>query len=621
MNIFAQVRDVIREALAALYPELPAEALQRVQVETPRDASHGDIATNAALMLAKPLGRKPQEVGAALAERLAAHPDIAKASVAGPGFVNLTMRPAALRARLRDILAAGRAYGDSAIGAGQRVNVEYVSANPTGPMHVGHCRGAVVGDALANLLAKAGYAVAKEYYVNDAGAQVDSLAWAAYWRYCEAAQFTLPESEIALMAGKELEYRGAYLQPVGEALLRAHGTDMLPQHRPSVVAVIQHHHQTTPAAEAAYREWHFGEHLAVRRAWLDTVRKTAVDAMMATIREDLIALGVAHDVFVSERALVESGAVQRTLDDLAARDLVYTGVLEPPKGKTPEDWEPRPQTLFRATLFGDEVDRPLRKSDGHFTYFASDIAYHADKIGRGFTRLVNVWGADHGGYVKRMQAAVQAVGHGKAALDVRLCQLVHLLKGGQPYRMSKRAGTFVTLRDLIDEVGKDVVRFIMLTRKNDAQMEFDLDKAVEQTRDNPVFYVQYAHARCRSVLRLAGESMGAAALEPAALAGADLDLLSDEAEMALIRLLIAWPRTVEAAADAAEPHRIAFFLYDVASAFHGLWTKGKDQAALRFIVPGDDAQTQARMALVTASANVIASGLMVMGVTPVEEMR
>ena len=471
-----------------------------------------------------------------------------------------------------------------------RTNVEYVSANPTGPMHVGHCRGAVVGDALANLLAKAGFAVTKEYVINDAGNQVVALAWAAYWRYLQALGTTMTEEDFSNEVPGGLQYRGDYLLPVGDALKRDFG-------------------DTLAGAHAT---------IASPELWLETVRTFTVAAMMAGIREDLALLGVTHDVFASERALAQTGATDRIIAQLRDQDLIYDGVLEPPKGKTPEDWEPREQTLFRATRFGDDVDRPLRKSDGSATYFANDIAYHADKLARGAEIMIDVWGADHGGYVSRMQSAVRALG-GK--LDVVLCQIVHVLKDGEPVRMSKRAGTYITLRDLLEEVGRDAVRFTMLTRKSDAQMEFDIAAAIAQTRENPVFYVQYAHARCRSVLRAAAERFGAGQVDEAALAEVALDSLEHEAELALIRRLLAWPRTVESAALAREPHRIAFFLYDLAGDFHMLWNRGRDDAALRFLQADRAPESLARVALVAATAMVIRSGLAVMGVTPVEEMR
>jgi arginyl-tRNA synthetase len=453
--------------------------------------------------------------------------------------------------------------------------------------------GAVVGDALANLLAKVGFAVTKEYYINDAGAQVTALAWAAYWRYLQAIGTTMTQEEFSAAVPGGLQYGGDYLVPVGQALADAHG-GML----------------ATP-----------DKTIAAPELWLDTVRDFTIDAMMRDIRDDLAALGVRQDVFSSERALVASGAADTMIERLRGDGLIYEGVLEPPKGKTPDDWEPRPQTLFRSTQFGDDVDRPLRKSDGSNTYFANDIAYHADKIARGFDILINVLGADHGGYVARMKAAVRAISHDAIRFEAVLCQIVRIMRGGEPVRMSKRAGTYVALRDLLEEVGRDAVRFTMLTRKADAQMEFDLDAAVAQTRENPVFYVQYAHARCRSVLRGAAETMAAEDLSSDALALADLTSLTDEADTALIRRLATWPRTVEAAALAREPHRIAFFLYDLAGDFHMLWNRGRDDSTLRFLQTGRPAETRARLALVAATAVVIRSGLRVLGVEPVEEMR
>lgn len=609
-NIFTLLAQEVRGALAALVPDLPAEALMRVQVEPPRDAAHGDMATNAALVAAKPARMPPPKLAAALAERLLALPMVVEAAPAGPGFVNLRLREDFLRAQVPTVLRVGEAYGDSGLGGGLRVNVEYVSANPTGPMHVGHCRGAVVGDALANLLAKAGFAVTKEYYVNDAGNQVAALGWAAYWRYLRAVTLesdTWNAEATERRFGVTLQYRGDYLVAVGEALAERYGDSLMARRIEGDAPPAEE--TVSVFAPALERGW------LVRTAWLDSARETAVAMMMAEIREDLALLGVTQDVFLSERALVEAGAVEGAVRLLGDKGLLYEGVLEPPKGKTPEDWEPRAQTLFRATDFGDDVDRPLRKSDGTNTYFANDIACHADKIARGHALLVDVWGADHGGYVSRMQAAVRALSDGKVPLEVVLCQIVHVMKAGEPVRMSKRAGTYVTLRDLIEEVGRDAVRFTMLTRKSDAQMEFDLDKVVEQSRDNPVFYVQYAHARCRSVLRQAGDP------KVAELAVAPLGALTDAAEMALIRRIAAWPRTVEAAATAREPHRIAFFLQDLAADFHVLWNRGRDDSTLRFIRAEEPEATRARLALVAATATVIRSGLGVMGVTPVEEMR
>jgi arginyl-tRNA synthetase len=592
-DIYASMRETVLAALRSIVADLPDDIAARVEVTPTRDPAHGDMATNAALVAAKPARQPPAKIAAAIMENLRQASGIMQASVAGPGFVNLTLDPSVFRAQVPAILRAGTAYGDSTTGAGTCVNVEYVSANPTGPMHIGHCRGAVVGDALANLLAKAGYDVTKEYYINDAGAQVTALAWAAYWRYLQAIGTPLSEANFSDEVPGGLQYRGEYLIPIGEQLAAQHGTSLA---QPDLGIAAPEH-------------------------WLDIVRDFTVQSMMQEIRDDLLLLGVNQDVFSSERALIESGAVDTAIEWLHSQGLIYQGVLEPPKGKAPDDWEPRPQTLFRATQFGDDVDRPLRKSDGSNTYFANDIAYHADKIRRGYNVLIDVLGADHGGYVKRMQAAVKALSQGNTAFDATLCQIVHIMRGGQPMKMSKRAGSYVTLRDLLDEVGRDAVRFTMLTRKADAQMEFDLDQAVAQTRDNPVFYVQYAHARCRSVLRAAGEMFGDTQVTDAALAETPLDSLAAEPELTLIRRLAQWPRTVEAASQAREPHRIAFFLYDLASDFHMLWNRGKDDATLRFLQADRPADTLARLALVAATAAVIRSGLAVMGVTPVEEMR
>ena len=587
-DIYARLRETVLFALAQIVPDLPPDIAARVEVSPARDPAHGDMATNAAMVSAKAARQPPTKIAAALVQHLAASPDIQTADAAGPGFVNLRLKPDAFRALLPVILSAGEAYGDATTGTGTKINVEYVSANPTGPMHIGHCRGAVVGDALANLLTKAGFDVTKEYYINDAGAQVTALAWAAYWRYLQAIGSPMTEDEFANEVPGGLQYKGEYLIPVGQALAAQYLASL-----------------ATPDLGIASPE-----------LWIDTVKNLTIDAMMTEIREDLRLLGVQQDIFSSERALVASGAADRIIEKLHADGLIYEGVLEPPKGKTPDDWEPRPQTLFRSTEFGDDVDRPLRKSDGSNTYFANDIAYHADKIDRGYDVLIDILGADHGGYVPRMKAAVKALSQGATKFDAVLCQIVHIMKGGQPVRMSKRAGTYVTLRDLLEEVGKDAVRFTMLTRNADAQMEFDLDKVLATTRENPVFYVQYAHARCRSVLRAAAEITTTDDL-----ATASVDTPTSEPELTLIRRLALWPRTVEAAALAREPHRIAFFLYDLAADFHMLWNRGKDDATLRFIQADHLPETRARLALVAATAVVIRSGLRVMGVTPVEEMR
>jgi arginyl-tRNA synthetase len=562
--------------------ELPTGLdFSRVVVEPPRDATHGELSTNAAMVLAKPARMQPRQIAEALVQRLKRRDGVTEASIAGPGFVNWRLDPALWREELRAVLRAGTNYGDSSLGKGEAVNVEYVSANPTGPLTVGHARGAVYGDALAGLLEKAGYAVTREYYINDAGGQVDTLARSAYLRYREA--LGLGEAEIPPGF-----YPGEYLKDVGAALAARDGREWLD--RPEEV-------------------------------WLAPVRRFAIDAMMEQIKSDLAELGIHQSVFTSERGLVEAGAVDAVQQTLEARDLVYVGTLEPPKGKTPEDWEPRPQTLFRATLYGDDSDRPLKKSDGSWAYFANDMAYHLDKYRRGFRQQIDVWGADHSGYVKRMQAAVRALSDNQAALDVKICQLVKLTRGGEPVKMSKRSGNFVTLSEVVQEVGRGVVRFIMLTRKNDAPLDFDLEKVLEQSKDNPVFYVQYAHARAMSVLRHAEESFPELSKEPSDLAAISLNPLTDSQEQAVMRKLAEWPRVVESAAEAHEPHRIAFYLTDVAAAFHGLWTRGKDEAELRFLLPGQPAVTHARIALVRAVAFVIASGLAVFGVEPVQEMR
>jgi arginyl-tRNA synthetase len=591
MNLFRHLQQHIVADIEALSAKglLPAGLdTSRIVVEPSRDSAHGDVASNAAMVLAAAAGRRPRELAMMLAQRLLRLDGVETAEVAGPGFLNLRLKQSFWHERLIEILASGTAYGDSQLGAGRPVNVEYVSANPTGPLHVGHGRGAVVGDALSALLEKAGYKVTREYYVNDAGAQVDALARSLRLRYLVSAGVESADAFERRQGEGEVQYGGDYLVPVAGELFARDGD------------------RWVGAAEAD---------------WLPALRSFAVERMLALIREDLRRLGIAFEVVSSEQALVDSGGVDAALQFLAERGLLYEGVLQPPKGKLPDDWEPRPQTLFRATRFGDEVDRPLRKSDGSWTYFAADIAYHLDKFRRGFPLMIDIWGADHGGYVKRMQAAVEAITGGAGVLDVKLCQLVNLLEGGEPVKMSKRAGTFITLREVVERVGRDVFRFIMLTRKNDAPLDFDFRRVTEQSRDNPVFYVQYAHARCRSVLRHAVAQLGAAAVPDDALTRAPLDRLTDATELDLIKQLAFWPRVVESAAEAHEPHRIAFFLQDVAQLLHGLWTKGKEDAELRFIYPDDPSLTSARLALVRATQLVIASGLRVIGVEPVEELR
>ena len=593
-NIFAAVLDKVRAANDALIADgvLPAGIDQsRIVVEPPRESAHGDMATNAAMVLAKGAASNPRALAEAIAAKLRADDIVAKAEVAGPGFINLTLRPAAWIGALRAILAAGKNYGRGDVGESTAVNVEYVSANPTGPMHVGHCRGAVFGDALANLLAFTGFNVTREYYINDAGAQVDALARSAFLRYREA----LGEDIGAIPEGL---YPGDYLRPVGAKLAAEYGAEL----------------QSKPETE-----------------WLPVVRNRAVDMMMAQIRNDLQALNVVHDVFFSERSLIAGtrDQVGETIAALRRAGYVYEGRLPPPKGAPVEDWEDREQTLFRATDFGDDVDRPLMKSDGSYTYFASDIAYHKNKVDRGFRSMIDVWGADHGGYVKRMQAAVSAVRAitqaGNADLDIKIVQLVKLLRGGEPVKMSKRAGEFVTLREVVDEVGKDPVRFMMLYRKNDAVLDFDLAKVIEQSRDNPVFYVQYGHARGQSVFRNAREVVPDLPSDDAAravmLAAAPLDRLDDTGELALMRRLALYPRLIEAAAVAHEPHRIAFYLYDLASDFHAQWNRGKDASHLRFIIQDDPQMTMARLALVHGVVTVLASGLGLLGVEAPDEMR
>jgi len=584
-HLFANVLMRVRAVCEA---ELGAGAdFSRIVVEPPKDPTHGDMATNAAMVLAKDAGARPRELAEKVASGLRADDLIASADVAGPGFINLTLKASVWADTLREVLRQGSSYGRSEIGAGEMVNVEYVSANPTGPMHVGHCRGAVFGDALASLLQFTGYDVTREYYINDAGAQVDVLARSALLRYREALGENIGEIPEGL-------YPGDYLKPVGEALSAEYGKKLL----------------ALPESQ-----------------WLPVGRAKAIAMMMEAIKGDLAALNIQHDVFFSERSLIESGnnRVAQTIDFLRSKGDIYEGRLPPPKGGAIEDYEDREQTLFRATAFGDDVDRPLIKSDGSYTYFASDIAYHRDKFERGFHNLVDVWGADHGGYVKRVEAAIKAVTAGKATLDVKIVQLVKLFRNGEPVKMSKRSGDFVTLREVVDEVGKDAVRFMMLYRKNDAVLDFDLAKVIEQSRENPVFYVQYGHARGHSVFRNARDvipDLPAEAGERAAfLAGAALDRLTDPAELDILRRLALYPRTVEAAAAAHEPHRIAFYLYDLASEFHALWTRGRDLPYLRFIINNDAEMTKARLAMVQGVVSVLASGLAVLGVDAPDEMR
>jgi arginyl-tRNA synthetase len=585
MNVHAVVHAQIMAALQALQGEgaLPKGLdFANVEVSPPREAAHGDLASNAALVLAKAASMKPRDIAEKLAEKLRFLPDIESVEVAGAGFLNMRFAPRLWRSVVTAILKEGDVYGRVDLGHGERINVEYVSANPTGPMHVGHCRGAVFGDALANLLAFTAYQVTREYYINDAGAQVDALARSAYLRYREALGEDIGEIPAGL-------YPGDYVKPVGAALAREYGPALLnyPEER-----------------------------------WLPLAREAAIAAMLAVIKEDLAALNVRHDVFFSERSLTAGqDEVKATIEELRGKGLVYQGRLEKPIGHDDGEWEDREQTLFKSTAFGDDVDRALMKSDGSYTYFAADIAYHHNKLARGFRHLINVFGADHAGYLTRVKAAVAALSDGKADLDIKVCQLVKLLRGGKPVAMSKRAGTFVTLREVVDEVGRDPVRFMMLYRKNDAPIDFDLAKVIEQSKDNPVFYVQYAHARMASVFRNAKEVFSGLAPDAPEVLEADLSQLADEAEIDLMRRLAEYPRVIGGAARVHEPHRIAFYLYELASAFHQLWTRGHDSPHLRFIQPGDVGLTGARLALIAATKQVIFSGLALLGVQAPEEMR
>lgn len=581
MNLFQHFQDEIA-AIVAGAEGLPDDLnLSNLTVEPPRDASHGDMATNAAMVLAKQARMKPRDIADLIAPAIQQLDGVESVDIAGPGFINIRLQATFWTHRLREILIQGTNYGDSNRGQGHAVNVEYVSANPTGPLHVGHARGAVFGDALASLMSKAGYDVTKEYYINDAGNQIDALARSVHHRYCEALGMDKGPMPEGL-------YPGDYLIEPARKLAEKDQDRWLDQ----------------PEEE-----------------WLPEIRLFAVNEMMALVRDDLASMGIHQEIFTSERALHLDGRIQDVVSELESRDQVYTGVLEPPKGKKPDDWEPRPQLLFRATAWGDDVDRPLRKSNGDWTYFAADIAYHLDKYRRGFNQMIDVFGADHGGYVKRMVAATRAVSDDEAELTIRLCQLVHLFENGEPAKMSKRAGTFVTLRDLVDRVGKDVVRFMLLTRKNEAPLDFDFARVLEQSRDNPVFYVQYAHARCCSVFRNVERDMPRLDVARDALKSTDLSRLSHPEELALIRLMTSWPRQIEQAAESAEPHRLSFYLYDLASAFHAFWTRGRDAEELRFIHPDDPELTQARLALVDGVRTIIRSGLEVLGVTPMEEMR
>ena len=580
MDVFALFSARVANAMHVLYPEVGADLLARIVVEPPRDPAHGDLSTNAAMVVAKPLGKNPRDVANALLEHFKHDGDVASVEVAGPGFINFRLNAPIWHQVLRSIAEQGADYGRSTQGGGEAVNIEYVSANPTGPMHVGHTRGAVFGDTLSSLMAYSGFEVTREYYINDAGSQIDTLARSTMLRYREA----LGEA-IEIPSGF---YPGDYLVPVGQALKAEFGDSML----------------AMPEADA-----------------LAIARERVLLAMLELIKGDLALLGIHHDVFFSERQLHgQGGDIELTLAWLRDMGMIYEGRLDPPKGKTPEDWEDREQTLFRATDYGDDTDRALIKSDGSYTYFAADIAYHRNKFLRGFKHMINVLGADHSGYVKRLQAATKAVSLNAADMDVRICQLVRLLKNGEPFKMSKRSGDLVTLADVVEEVGADATRFMLMYRRNDAAMDFDFALVKEQTKDNPVFYVQYAHARAYSIFRTAARELPDLDLSAAALVGAEVERIITPAELDLVRVLAAWPRTVSAAAIAHEPHRIAFYVHELAAAFHSFWAKGKDDPQLRFVNHDDPKLTFARLALVDAVRQVIVNGLGILGVSAPTEL-
>ena len=580
MDVFALFSARIGNAMQVLFPQAGADLLARIVVEPPRDPAHGDLSTNAAMIVAKPLGMNPREVATALVEHFKHDADVTSVEVAGPGFINFRLAAPIWHQVLRSIAELGADYGRSTLGGGEPVNIEYVSANPTGPMHVGHTRGAVFGDTLASLMAYSGYEVTREYYINDAGSQINTLANSAFLRYREALGET-----IEIPPGF---YPGDYLAPVGQALKAEFGDTLLGR----------------PEAEV-----------------IPLVKDRVLAAMLELIKADLAKLNIHHDVFFSERTLHGAGGdIELTLDWLRREGMIYEGRLEPPKGKTPDEWEDREQTLFRATDYGDDVDRPLIKSDGSYTYFAADIAYHRNKFLRGFKHMINVLGADHSGYVKRLQAATKAVSLNAADMDVRICQLVRLLKNGEPFKMSKRSGDLVTLADVVEEVGADATRFMLMYRRNDAAMDFDFALVKEQTKDNPVFYVQYAHARTYSIFKTAARDLPALDFSPAALAAAEIERIATPAELDLVRVLAAWPRTVTAAAIAHEPHRIAFYAHELAAAFHGFWAKGKDDPHLRFVNEDDPKLTLARLALVDAVRQVILNALAILGVSAPEEL-
>ncbi len=580
MNIFQTYHDKVTAILNAMVKEgaLPDGLdMSRVKVEPPKEASHGDMSTNAAMVLSKAAGKNPRQLGEALVEKLKSLPEVKEASVAGPGFVNFRLADSEWQGMLKAILKSGIAFGDSKMGKGEKVNIEYVSANPTGPMHAGHVRGAVIGDTLSSLLKKAGFDVTKEYYFNDAGSQVDVLARTTHLRYREF----LGENIGDIPEGF---YPGEYLKEVAEALANRDG-----------------------------RKWYGKE----ESEWIAPVREFSVQFMMAMIRRDLDLIGIHHDVFSNEREIIENGTLDKVFKTLKDMDLIYQGTLPPPKGKEMDDWEPVELTLFRSSKFGDASDRPLKKRDGTWAYIMPDIAYHYDKIKRGYKWMINVLGKDHGNYLDKMRPAVSALSDNKAKVDVMFCGMVKVLKNGEPVKLSKRSGNIITLREMVEEVGSGAVRFFMMTRTPDSEMEFDFTKVVEQSKDNPVFYVQYAHARCCSVIRNASEMFKQ---ETFAFADANMARLASEEELKLTRFMASWPRYVEAAAEAHEPHRITQYLHDLASEFHAFWNKGREDATLRFLHENDKELSMARLALVKSVATVIASGLAVMGVEPLEEM-
>ncbi len=583
MNIYQDVEHMLMEAFNKVLGPKDIRKIDQnlINVEPPRDKEHGDVATNVAMVFAKTLSIKPRDLAIKICNELDRNDDVSVVKVAGPGFINIKLVDEVWFKSLHFILKSGKDYGSSVLGAGKKINIEYVSANPTGPLHAAHARGAVVGDALARLLMKTGYEVCKEYYINDAGSQVDILGQSTFLRYQEI----LGDDSIVIPEG---HYPGAYLKDIAAEIVKKDGNKWL-----------------SKSVEER----------------LDAFRQYSVQMMMEKVKADLNSLGIEMDIFSSEQSLIQSGGVDSVLNILEERELLYEGVLDPPKGKQSENWVSRPQRLFKSTLFGDDVDRAIQKTDGSWTYFASDIAYHYDKYKRGFTEMIDIWGADHGGYVKRMQSAVNAVTFDEAKLDVKICQIVHMLRDGKPVRMSKRSGDFVTIEDVVTAVGKDVIRFIMLTRKNDQVLEFDFDKVVEQSRDNPVFYVQYAHARCCSVLRNADVGNTRGTFEKSNFCSNNLSLLTDENELNMIKILTNWPRIIQGAAKAHEPHRIAFYLSDLAAAFHSLWNKGKEDEKLRFIVEDDKELSFARLSLIKAIALVIASGLEVIGIEAAEELR